>query len=163
MTVIAWDGEILAVDRQITQDNTSFPGTKMVFLRGKAITWTNRQDVASLVLRWFKHQRPEDWPKVQETEAWSQIVYVDRAGECWTLESYPIPLRVECQTAWGSGADIALGALLSGKNAIDAVLTANRANIHCGFGVTYYHPRYNTEKLRHISHVDEKLYANRRT
>lgn len=137
MSVIVWDGKMLAADRQSTRGTTAITTSKLVMLEtGVVLGWTGDNDVGLAMVRWYRDgQKAEDWPPFQhDKEKWTTVI-VANTGGCWWIECEPEIQRVEDNfMAWGSGRDVALGALAMGADAIQAVQVASRFNIYCGRG-----------------------------
>lgn len=139
MTVIAWDGKILAADRMISGDVIGREGTKLHRVGDDTVlAWTGQTDFALDLIDWYvSGQDKATWPAYQETDDWVQLVIVSPSG-CRFLCQRPHPLPVIGKMAWGSGGNIAIGAMAAGKNAIEAVKIANIHCISCGFGVDWF-------------------------
>lgn len=138
MTCIAWDGEMLAGDRQATHG-----GTPVHY--GRKVHRIRRFDDGRIVLfgcagltgdchvyeRWAAGKLTEA-PKFTELH----VLSVDEDRQVWvaTENMHWFPVR-EKYWAIGSGAEYALGAMAAGKNARDAVRIAMRYDNGCGIGV----------------------------
>lgn len=140
MSVIAWDGKTLAVDRQLTCADIRLTGTKCRKLaNGEVVAWTGGIEYGMILARWYEQGAdPLKWPAFQRTDEWSRLI-VCQPSQVVEFEKEPEPQLVEepfC--AWGSGRDFAMGAMAMGATARRAVEVACRFNIHCGMGVDVF-------------------------
>lgn len=139
MSVIAWDGRILAADRQITNNCLRCEGSKIRALPGNkyVLGWTGENEQGLTLATWFYDGAKIDaWPKFQDDrENWTRLI-VATGNSCYFYEMLPVKQVVlDKFAAWGSGRDFALGAMGMGANAIEAVEVAIRFSTECGFGV----------------------------
>lgn len=140
MTVIAWDGNILAADRQIAFMNLTASMTKIARVGHDLVGWTGNADVGASMLDWYS--RGADvavYPKLQ-TDKDEFCVFLVVLPDKWLLryERTPHPIRLPPQQfAIGSGCDFALAAMFLGKTAFEAVEIASRFDRHCGGGVDW--------------------------
>jgi ATP-dependent protease HslVU (ClpYQ) peptidase subunit len=141
MTVVAWDGNILAADRQCTTGDSISTTCKIYRLdSGKVIALLGREDSARSMKRWYENgMNPEDWPEYQKTDdCWGEIVVASDEG-CVYYARTPDPLPVlDSFAAWGSGREAALGAMEMGADAVKAVEVASKWIEGCGRGVDYF-------------------------
>lgn len=142
MSVIVWDGEIFASDRQATRSGLKYPTTKIFEHDGNFVGITGDQDVGMLLLDWFKDEGeyPTEAQKDKDGGASMFVVMPGDVGEettIWIYDRHPIPTPVLSKKfALGSGRDFALAAMECGKNAIEAVEIACKFESGCGLG--YY-------------------------
>ena len=137
MTVIAWDGKTLAVDRQCTRGDIKSVRTKLTKISDSIAVATAGDSDRDLILKeWVKNGRKiEDWPAFQKTDTFSQLIVLI-GNSIFEYQQEPIGVLVESPfMAWGSGEDFAMGAMEMGATAIQAVEVANRHCPTCGFGV----------------------------
>ena len=123
MTCIAWDGKTLAADRQGTSDSIAIPVTKIHRIPSGAIIASAGSLERGLDLkRWYQEgSNPEKWPAYQKDDDWNDLIVVDH-GKIFHYEKLPVPQPVESKfMAWGSGRDIAMGAMAMGADARKAV------------------------------------------
>ena len=154
MTVIAWDGKILAADKMFSfGGNTKYAGCKIG--RDKVQSgdveieylWglCGEESLTRIFMDWFKNSNnPKDFPdRLYEKEySWGVVIiskYKDIDIETDHVISYfssgPFADIIESQYfATGSGRDFALAAMHCGKNAIDAVTLASDLSVSCGMG-----------------------------
>ena len=138
MTVIAWDGKSIAADKRATNYGLHRKTTKLRKLsNGQVIAWVGDQDCGMALSKWYDEgANPDKWPKFQgEKERWAQLI-VAHGHRCWQYEREPFAVLVEDPfSAWGSGRDYALAAMLLGKSAKEAVEIASLFDTGCGDGV----------------------------
>lgn len=142
MSVIAWDGKTLAVDKQATC--SAMPSTVSKARRlpnGEIVAWTGDQEQGLVLADWYETgAHVSNWPEFQkDREHWARLVVAGPSGIRF-YEQFPVE-QVENDPfqAFGSGRDYAMGALAMGATAEQAVLVASRFNIHCGMGVDVFH------------------------
>lgn len=138
MSVIAWDGRVLAADRQVTIGSLSTTGKKLVEWEGSAIAWTGDMAAGLVMLAWWKAGADFDkYPPSQLTDDWSRLIVANKDG---VVMYERLPAAIECLDqfmAWGSGRDFALGAMDMGADARIAVGVASNFSNDCGMGVDY--------------------------
>jgi len=142
MTVIAWDGKILAADRRCTQGDIISGAFRKIhrLSDGQCIASSGPLDRCTAVLQWYvEGADPARWPACQNGPEWVRLVVVYPNGRVQQYEQEPIPHEVSAPfMAWGSGRDIALGAMAHGATAIEAVRCASRLCATCGDGVNHF-------------------------
>lgn len=147
MSVIAWDGKMLAADRMAVSFDLAVPVCKIERLGNEVLAWTGTQEHGLLLLVWYRNgAKPAEWPAFQRTDDWTRLVIASANGVRF-YEREPIPQTVSSKrAAWGSGRDFALGAMEMGATAYQAIITASSFSINCGCGVDAYEfcpdPRY---------------------
>lgn len=142
MSVVVWDGKGLAADRQATSYNTRSQAQKVFkAIDGNILAFTGDMSAGLEMVEWYNNGRLlNEFPAVQKTDDWSRLI-VCTQDECWFYEKSHIPMQViDKYTAFGAGADFALGALAMGADALTAVKIANHFNVYCGYGVDYLLP-----------------------
>lgn len=140
MTIVAWDGKIIASDKLCSTIDLNRTVTKIWKITDDLIISITGSLGQGLILRdWYVGGAiPEKWPKFQETDDWTRLIVVDH-GNVGIYEQYPEKLINEDPfDAWGSGRDYAIGAMAAGCNAIEAVKIANQFNIYCGNGIDWF-------------------------
>ena len=149
MTVIAWDGKIIAADRQSTYGGLKKCATKL-FKHEDSILGIAGTDCSGLMLiEWFKQGAyPEEWPKCQEhDDHWANLI-VAKKESIGFYSLYPALILIEdSATAWGAGQDFAMGAMKMRANAIEAVTVTCELSDSCGCGIDAY-DLSNMEKIR---------------
>lgn len=144
MTVIAWDGRSIAADKMMCVGDTPMATTKLrkVVFEGYeyVVGVTGGLDYGlALIDWWVKGADQEKWPAFQATDNWTRLIVVPPGSKPYWFERMPYP--IECNdefAAWGSGRELALGALAMGASAKEAVEVANRLGLYSGLGVDVF-------------------------
>lgn len=144
MTVIAWDGNILAADRQSQTGDCRKPVRKIFKVKtaaGPALVGISGDLTVGLeMLTWFENgEKREDWRQEwRNTQEGACLFVVQHDKSVWRFESSPDPFRYEDSiAASGSGDAYALVAMRCGCDAIDAVRHASLVSVSCGLGVDW--------------------------
>lgn len=143
MTVIAWDGKILAADRRADSAGWKTMKTCKIFAHDAYLCgFAGDHAVAMELVAWFKGDRnPDNYPKFlnPEGKSWARLVCIDPlTGKIDLYETTPFPLEMETPIfAMGSGRDFALAAMHLGESAIGAVSAASYFDTGCGNGVDF--------------------------
>ena len=138
MTVIVWDGSILAADRQSTNNGMKRAVTKIKKIGDSLYGISGSFDRGITVLRWVEEGKdPDTWPEFQrEAEDYCYLVEIAPGGILYKYEREPFPMCIEeVQYAQGCGRDYAMGALFMGANAVEAVKAACEFDANCGMGI----------------------------
>lgn len=144
MTVIAWDGKILAADKQATYGDLIRKSTKIFDLGSDeylALCGTIGNGLT--LLDWYKQGAEiEKWPKeLQNGDDWCQLIIASKNGVKYT-DRQPYFQKLEDPfMAWGRGCEVAVGALAMGADAIKAVEIAIQFCEGCGCGIDSYKVR----------------------
>lgn len=158
MSVIAWDGRYLAVDRAATIDDLKveirkycYPYQPRADSSIRLIAWCGRCAAGLLVADWLlAGADPDKWPEVQrKDDNYATVIVIDKDGQCTEYGCEPVPITIAQPEAWGSGANVAMGALDAGANAIRAVQIACQRDPFCGFGVDVFDTK--TERLSRVA------------
>lgn len=142
MTVIAWDGKTLSADKQSDQCGTRRAVTKihrasnspfgpcLVAISGSIPEGMEKLD-------WFiGGARPQDFRDKWRGHESDAFLHVFCESGVYRFEGGPIGFRAEDSLyAGGSGADVAMGAMLAGADARTAVEIAIKARTDCGAGI----------------------------
>ena len=138
MSVVVWDGHMLAADCQATRCGIASKVLKIRQLSsGEAVAWVGDQVKGLALLRWFREgANPDEWPEFQKKDDFTELIVVDN-GNLVSFEEVPEPLIHDHSepAAWGSGFATALAAMAMGADAKKAVEVTNELNVYCGFGV----------------------------
>jgi len=136
MTVIAWDGTTLASDRQITDSCRATVGKKL---------WKLKVGRETYLLGLSGEYGPglEAIHTIMESHTFDKVakdrdvsIMVIGKNRIFELErGYAIPVLEMKVWATGSGGDYALGAMLAGKTAVEAVEIAIQLDMNSGLGV----------------------------
>jgi ATP-dependent protease HslVU (ClpYQ) peptidase subunit len=140
MSVVAWDGKTLAADRKASIGDMSFEATKIWKIKGKKSACAFCGDLSRgiAMMEWFKAGGDSPPPPIKEGGVNGCFIYVVD-GTCAFIEGEDPPIPVESPfMAWGSGRELAYGAMASGKTAELAVAIANIYSPGCGFGIDSY-------------------------
>lgn len=143
MSVVAFDGKLIAADRQATTADMRVSTTKLIRLEGgRVAAFVGDLDHGIAMLDWLiAGGDSAQWPAFQRGPDWVRLVigFAPSAGASPIVMMYerePRPLMVEqFPIAWGSGRDFAMGAMSAGADARRAVEIASQHSIHCGMGV----------------------------
>lgn len=142
MTVIAWDGKTLAVDKQITCGDFAVSGTKIRQLEdGTILAWGGHIDTGLIVAEWYeKGADPEKFPISRtEDDVWGELIVVTPERLCFGYCQGHVPTSYNYPMAWGGpGRYAAMAAMLCGRSATVAIEITNQICADCGFGVDYY-------------------------
>jgi ATP-dependent protease HslVU (ClpYQ) peptidase subunit len=138
MTVIAWDGRMLAADKQSTDNGCRRTVTKVHRLPdGGLVGLLGSASHAMELLSWFRsgaHMTTFPDPRNEDSRAWA--VRIDISGRILLYGTGPHPEVVEDSVyAGGCGRDYALAAMHLGHDARKAVEVACALDAHCGQGV----------------------------
>jgi hypothetical protein len=148
MSVIAWDGKILATDRQVSSSNLQWKSKgdgydKLIVHEQSVYAWTGTLQTALEFILWMEGDNSEKYPEsMNDTDDWSTVLVWDKIDK--TMRKFskginPVPVMIgDGIDAWGSGCYYALGTMHHSKNAIDGVKVAQSFDPGCGFGVTWY-------------------------
>lgn len=138
MTVIVWDGKLLAADRQATAGEMPVASRKIHrLLDGRLAGHTAASEYGLGLVQWLiDGADPAKWPAYQRTDNWARLIVIETDGRAFEYEKEPYPQPVlTVPMAWGSGRDVAMGALEMGATAEQAVAAACKWNVFCGMGI----------------------------
>jgi ATP-dependent protease HslVU (ClpYQ) peptidase subunit len=142
LTVVAWDGTAIAADRQATQGGTASTLTKLQRLdNGEVLTWTGNLQNCFGAQHWYcAGAKPSEWVNYRlNDDEHSELIVLSEDG-LYTYNCGPFPQKIEDKfAAFGSGKELALGALAMGATAKEAVEIASRFDTGCGLGVDVMH------------------------
>ena len=141
MTIIAWDGKSLAVDRMAHNHGLATVVKKYREMpNGDVAVCCGDNEQGIVLFNWYEDGcDTKKWPKFQRTDDWSRLVVAGDFGIiCYEQEPVRQMMEDKCQ-AWGSGRDYALGAMYMGASAEKAIEVASAFNVYCGHGVDVFH------------------------
>lgn len=152
MSVIAYDGKTIAADHMASYGGSQIKCDKLFQIEPHIIVgFVGEHGMGKTLVEWFTAgAKPDDYPRLQnEDAAATLIVYTkhvngttDPNGEpicMFYTNSSPVPLELKDHPmAWGSGGQVALGAMAAGASATKAVEIANIHAEGCGFGVSTF-------------------------
>lgn len=144
MTVIAYDGRVIAADKRSNYGSLQRTTTKLHRVEnslGRLIVGTSGISAQGReMVEWIRRgAHPNDFPPTQRDsrESCSVLVVFD-TGVKWSFERSPYPLILEDeQVAIGSGRDFALAAMHMGGDARKAVEVACHFDTSCGNGIDW--------------------------
>ncbi len=138
MSIIAYDGKMIAADRQGTAQGMRMTMTKLIRLpdNNEIAAFTGSQSVGLTLIDWYVKGRDKDkWPKIQETDDFTDLIITNADG-CFFYQKQPEIIKVEDKfMAWGCGRDYAMAAMGMGASAKEAIEVACRFDVYCGHGV----------------------------
>lgn len=143
MTVVAWDGHVLAADRQVTQAGLRRSGTKLACVGALRLGCVGSAAYGAALQAWVRAGRKvTDWPKpASHDDADDGTLIVIEEGKVLVYEGQPHPFVIEDTfAAFGSGRDYAMAAMALGQDAQQAVELACRFENGCGMGVDVLTP-----------------------
>jgi ATP-dependent protease HslVU (ClpYQ) peptidase subunit len=136
MSIVVWDGKILAADKQAIFGDTIRTTRKLWKLESEeVIAVVGLLGNCLIVKQWFAAgAKQEEWPECQKSDEWAQLIVVSKDG-CFYYDSQPMKIEVlDPFCAWGVGREVALGAMEMGADAIKAVEIASKHISGCGQG-----------------------------
>jgi hypothetical protein len=139
MTVIAWDGRTLAADKMACCGDTAVTCTKIRRVDEKLFAWCGGRGEGMALVEWYLAGADKDkYPEFQKSDDWARLVVATASGVVF-YEKVPEPQPCEDPYgAWGSGREVALGALAMGADARHAVEIASTHVHTCGLGVDVF-------------------------
>lgn len=135
MTVIAWDGKTLAADKCSIDVGTRRTTTKIFRAPdGSLFGAAGTSHMAEQLKVWYlAGAGPETFP---DKDAKCNMLVVKPDGTTWVYDGGPYPDRYEDPViAIGSGRGFAIGAMVSGASAEQAVEIASYWDDACGRGI----------------------------
>lgn len=138
MTVIAWDGKILAADKQCGYGGMRSTVTKIFRVGDLLVGGAGDFTLVLAMIEWVRRGRSVgDFPDLQRSkDDWQALMVIEPDGSISTYERTPYPVRYEQkQFAIGSGREFAMGAMYMGANAVRAVEAAIALEVNCGVGI----------------------------
>lgn len=148
MTCVAFDGKVLAADRQATCSDVRMLTCKIRAIEKEdgltAMAWTGTEASGLAMVEWhLAGADPEKFPESQKGDDWSRLIVVT-PSDAFFYEKAPQAIKIiEPYYAWGSGRDHALGAMyvMDVPDAVKAVEAAIRWDVSCGYGVDRFRVR----------------------
>lgn len=143
MTVIAWDGESLAADRQANESGLRHTTTKIKRIekgkfKGCLMGAAGSVSQGLVMMSWFESGAdPSFFPQYQDSDdTAAQLVVITKDKEILRFDFNPIPIVFhDDKYAIGSGRDLAIGAMAMGADATRAVEVAIQFDTGCGMGI----------------------------
>lgn len=134
MTIIAFDGKTIASDSQISDTYVEYNCKKIFKINNSYIGTVGDYSEGLKFIRWFKDQMTEK-PELS-TEGFSALQIIERKVYYW--DAYLIRYLSTIPCAIGSGDCIAMGAMLAGANAKEAVKITIKLDKECGGRIQAY-------------------------
>ncbi len=136
MTTIAWDGRTLAADTlgTISGFRSQFPTEKIVSRGSMAFGLTGYGGLINAWIEWYQAGAdPANTPKhgFSDNDTGNFIVFRDGVALVFS-HLCPYPLKEGAPWGWGSGGEVALGAMLHGATAEQAVAHAMSRDTRSG-------------------------------
>lgn len=141
-----WDGQTLAADKQYSSGNIKGTASKLFKLSDDcAIAVVGWNSHVGMLKHWFVEENcdPARFPPVMMTDEGSTLI-VAEPGRCYYYTRTPFPNDVEdAYEAWGSGEELALGALAMMQqlghrpDALAAIEAVCKHSCSCGMGVDH--------------------------
>lgn len=123
MTTIAFDGETLAADSQVTCAYIELCGTKIRRMNGTLCGAAGAAQDAELFFIWVKAGMPKEKPDLDKDDFCALLV---SKGKVIYFDNKLIGIKSDCPAAVGSGSRYAVAAMHCGKTAKEAVKVAAR-------------------------------------
>lgn len=135
MTTIAYRDGILATDRQTTCGSGRKECAKMWAVKGAVIAVAGILSDGIKFRDWWQAGKPENgWSITDDTTI--IVVNLD-TGELVEYDSNMVPMPVYGEFySWGSGCDLATGALEMGADAVQAVDIGMKHDAYSGIGIS---------------------------
>jgi len=133
MTTIAWDGKTLAADRRVSYDSVSDANTTKIVKTDNGLCGAaGNTSIGAAFKRWFVHGEEGDPPPLEKNGQEASAFIIREAGvrlhydQFGWFQADPGPFAI------GSGWEIAIGAMKSGKSAAEAVQIAAKLDGYTG-------------------------------
>ena len=139
MSVVVWDGETLAADRQEVCGTTK-RSTRKIYKVNDVLLGEVGSSVRGAELRaWYiAGANPKDFKYLtsqDDYENGAQLIVVKKNGQILEYSNSPHPCIARGKKqAWGCGSQIAMAGMKLGLNAKDAVKLACSLDAFCGMG-----------------------------
>lgn len=141
MSVIAYDSRVIAADKRALSNGTIFTCTKLIYDEPNHSFYAGNGCLDSFMtmVYWYEHgHKIEEWPSSQSTDDWCELIVIER-GEMKIYQRQPHHFtHSDTIQAFGSGKDIAIGAMEMGADAIRAAEIACLRDSGCGCGIDAY-------------------------
>jgi hypothetical protein len=138
MTVIAWDGQILAADKLACFGATKGTVTKIFRFKNELLAITGCLSAGMETMQWYTEGAVKaDYPPSNRMQnEGASLIVIKQDKSVWKYEKSPVPFRVEGSfCAFGCGDESALIAMECGANALRAVELVIKYNSGCGNGI----------------------------
>ena len=135
MTTIVYADGVLAADRQRTLEDCRMTPDRKIVTKGRwALVGCGLTGAVQEAIRTFDPENPhqglgfDDDSGVLATDGLEVLLFQDNG---WARHPASGPV------CWGSGGTLAQAAILSGRDAVDAVLIASQIDVYSGDGADY--------------------------
>lgn len=137
MTVVAWDGKILAADKMVSFGGLFAKTTKITRVGDFLLGGCGSSAMLNELMHWWiAGAYPVKFPNSHRDYKESPTLLVIGHDMIRQYENTPSPINIESyQWAIGSGRDFAMMAMHLGHNAEYAVMATSRLCNDCGCGV----------------------------
>lgn len=132
MTVIAYRDGFVSVDSLAISGGVKSTLQKFAIVGDALLVGTGFQTQFLQFVHWYKNGAdPAKWPTVDRNDYTGVIVF--EGGKILEYEWLPHPIEIiDPYIAWGSGCDIAMGAMYMGASAEQACMAAAEHHNGCG-------------------------------
>ena len=138
MTTIAWDGMTVASDSQSTEGEIRglHPCKKLIKYKGNIYAFAGTISSCKEVIRWLKRGgKKTDVPEMADMD-FAVLQFKD--GKCFLYCADFSPSQILPPYTMGTGKEVALGAILAGVTAQEAVRITCDVDINSGLPVQHY-------------------------
>lgn len=139
MTVIAWDGQVLAADKRASNQGLVFRVTKIRRINRDLVGGSGDLSAVTAMMNWYENgAKLDELPDCQkDKDRWTPLLVIKSPlKEIMRYEQDGVPFRIEEPFfAIGSGRDLAIGAMAMGASAQKAVEIASQYDTGCGNGI----------------------------
>jgi len=137
MTVVAWDGAVLAADRMMPMGSVVYSVCKIrVVSSGIVLAATGDAVTCNLLMEWYEAGADRDqYPRPAKPDMEADLIVAKPDGTLWHSCGGPTFDEIKQNfAAFGMGAGVAVGAMAAGANAVRAVQIASEHASGCGGG-----------------------------
>lgn len=137
MTTIAWDGETLASDKQMTVGSLTMVSQKIIKHGSVLIGKAGASEITECMLQWYLcGQDANKFPDLKKDGRNGTLLIIHQDGNIEKYSQYsPYPIKLPPQKiSIGSGSDIAMTAMYLGRSAVSAIEIASELDPHTGNG-----------------------------
>lgn len=140
MSIIAWDGKVLAADKRACMGTLIRTTTKIFKVNGCLVGYAGDAAFGEELLAWFKDgEQVDKFPVGQrDRDDWAGMLVIRTDKTIQKYERTPHPLTFNDADGLfviGSGRDFAIAAMKCGLNAVEAVALTCELDNGCGNGI----------------------------
>jgi len=137
MTTIAFDGNILASDSRCVGDYIEDSYKKIFKINNKYYGLGGNYSCCLVFIEWIKNNvMGDEKPKLDDN--FGALVVDIKSKKVFYYDDYLIKIPQKSPCAIGSGAVVAMTAMVCGKNAIEAIEIAKRLDNRTGGRIQHY-------------------------